>query len=79
MSHFYLSSKSKNNTRKWYFEYFIADYFPTLNKKDPVVTTQWVQQVFMLFLKISDFHPYPSRRFSLIFFSGNVMLAEHTK
>ena len=37
MSHFYFSSKSKNNMRKWYFEYFIADYFPTLNKKDPVV------------------------------------------
>ena len=36
MSQCYLSSKSKNNTRKWYFEYFIADYFPTLNKKDPV-------------------------------------------
>ena len=24
--------------KKWYFEYFIADYFPALNKKDPVVT-----------------------------------------
>ena len=36
MSQCYLSSKSKNNTRKWYYEYFIADYFPTLNKKDPV-------------------------------------------
>ena len=36
MSHCYLSVKAKNNTRKWYFEYFIADYFPTLNKKDPV-------------------------------------------
>ena len=30
-------SKFKNNTRKWYFEYFIADYFPTFNKKDPVL------------------------------------------
>ena len=36
MSHCYLPSKFKNNTRKWYFEYFIADYFPTFNKKDPV-------------------------------------------
>ena len=36
MSHCYLPSKFKNNTRKQYFEYFIADYFPTLNKKDPV-------------------------------------------
>ena len=36
MSHYYPSSKSKNNTRKRYFDYFIADYFPTLNKKDPV-------------------------------------------
>ena len=36
MSHCYLTSKFKNNTRKWYFEYFIADYFPTINKKDPV-------------------------------------------
>ena len=33
-----------------------------------IVTTQWVQQVFMLFLKICDFHPCPSRRLSLIFF-----------
>ena len=71
MSHYYLCSKSKTIMKKSYFEHFIADYFPTLNKKDPLVTTQWVQQVFMLFLKISDFHPYPSRRFSLIFFSGN--------
>ena len=38
MSHCYLSSKSKNNRRKWYFEYFIADYFPTLNKKRPCIT-----------------------------------------
>ena len=38
MSHYYLSSKSKINTRKRYFEYFIADYFPTLNKKDPVAS-----------------------------------------
>ena len=37
MSQSYLSSTSKNNTRKRYFEYFIADYFPTLNKKDPVL------------------------------------------
>ena len=22
--------------KKWYFECFIADYFPALNKKDPV-------------------------------------------
>ena len=40
MSHCYLSVKAKNNTRKWYFEYFIADYFPTLNKKDPVVSAR---------------------------------------
>ena len=37
MSHCYLPSKFKNNTRKWYFEYFIADYSQALNKKDPGV------------------------------------------
>ena len=37
MSQCYLSSKSKTSMKKWYFEYFIADYFPALNKKDPVV------------------------------------------
>ena len=37
MSHYYLCSKSKTIMKKSYFEYFIADYFPTLNKKDPVV------------------------------------------
>ena len=36
MSHCYLSSKSKNNMRKWYFESFIADNFWSFNKKDPV-------------------------------------------
>ena len=36
MSHYYLCSKSKTIMKKSYFEYFIADYFPTLNKKDPV-------------------------------------------
>ena len=44
MSQCYLSSKSKNNRRKGYFEYFIADYFPTLNKKDPVCSLQSVQR-----------------------------------
>ena len=37
MSHCYLCSKSKTNMKKWYFECFIPDYFPALNKKDPVV------------------------------------------
>ena len=36
MSHCYLSSKSKNNMRKWYFDSFIADNFWSFNKKDPV-------------------------------------------
>ena len=36
MSHCYLSSKAKNNMRKWYFESFIADNFWSFNKKDPV-------------------------------------------
>ena len=36
-----------------------------------IVTTQWVQQVFMLFLKIHDFQPYPSRRLCLIFFTSS--------
>ena len=36
MSHYYLCSKSKTIMKKAYFELFIADYFPTLNKKDPV-------------------------------------------
>ena len=38
MSHFYLCSKSKTIMKKSYFVYFIADYFPTLNKKDPVTS-----------------------------------------
>ena len=37
MSHYYLCSKSKTIMKKSYFEYFIADYFPTLNKKAPVL------------------------------------------
>ena len=36
MSHYYLCSKSKTILKNPYFEYFIANYFPTLNKKDPV-------------------------------------------
>ena len=36
MSHCYLCFKSQNNMKRWYFDYSIADYFPTLNKKDPV-------------------------------------------
>ena len=36
MSHCYLCCKSKTNMKKWYIEYFIADNFPALNKKDPV-------------------------------------------
>ena len=36
MSHYYLCSKSKTIMKKSYFEHFTADYFPTLNKKDPV-------------------------------------------
>ena len=36
MSHYYLCSKSKTIMKKSYCEFFIADYFPTLNKKDPV-------------------------------------------
>ena len=38
MSYCYLCSKSKTTMKKWYFECFIADYFPALNKKDPVVS-----------------------------------------
>ena len=38
MSHCYLCSKTKTNMKKWDFGYFIADYFPALNKKDPVFT-----------------------------------------
>ena len=37
MSHHYLCSKSKTIMKKSHFVYFKADYFPTLNKKDPVV------------------------------------------
>ena len=39
MSHHYLSSKSKTIMKKSHFVYFKADYFPTLNKKDPVDIT----------------------------------------
>ena len=33
MSHCYLCSKTKTNMKKWDFGYFIADYFPALNKQ----------------------------------------------
>ena len=36
MSLSYLCSKSKTNMKNSYFEYVITDYFPALNKKDPV-------------------------------------------
>ena len=42
MSHYYLCSKSKANMKKSYFEYFLADLFPTLNKKDPVLGNWWL-------------------------------------
>ena len=38
MSQCYLGSESKNSMTKFYFEVFIANYFYTFNKKDPVVT-----------------------------------------
>ena len=63
MSHCYLSSKSKNNTRKWYFEYFIADYFPTLNKKDPVLIRTILVLNRTLFFRIV-WTPLPTRRSS---------------
>ena len=37
MFHYYLRSKSKTNVKKWYFEYFIADYFLSLFIEHPVV------------------------------------------
>ena len=36
MSQCYLGSESKNSMTKFYFEVFIANYFYTFNKKDPV-------------------------------------------
>ena len=36
MSHCYLCFKSKPIMKKSFFELFIVDYIPTLNKKDPV-------------------------------------------
>ena len=36
MSHCYLSFKSKINMKKWYFEYFLADYFLSLFYEHPV-------------------------------------------
>ena len=36
MSHCYLFFRSKTNMKKWYFEYFIADYFLTLFYEHPV-------------------------------------------
>jgi len=45
MSHCYLSSKSKNNMRKWYFESFIADNFWSFNKKDPVVLVKENEEI----------------------------------
>ena len=56
MSHCYLSSKSKNNTGKWYFEYFIADYFPTLNKKDPVYLCNYAMDLAKKSVKLKIFH-----------------------
>ena len=38
MSHCYLCFKFKTNLKKLYVECFMAVYFPTLNKKDPVYT-----------------------------------------
>ena len=36
MSHYYLHSKSKTEIKKWYFDYFIADYFLSLFYEHPV-------------------------------------------
>ena len=36
MSQCYLGSESKTSMKKLYFEVFIANYFYTFNKKDPV-------------------------------------------
>ena len=36
MSQCYLGSESKTSMTKLYFEVFIANYFYTFNKKDPV-------------------------------------------
>ena len=40
MSQCYLGSESKTSMTKLYFEVFIANYFYTFNKKDPVYTEQ---------------------------------------
>ena len=48
MSHYYLCSKSKTTMKKSYIEYFIADNFPTLNKKDPVVVKTQINDAAML-------------------------------
>ena len=48
MSHYYLCSMSKTIMKKSYFVYFIADYFPTLNKKDPVAwqdSSLWIPSI----------------------------------
>ena len=37
MFHCYLCSRSKTNMKKWYFEYFIADYFLSLFYEQAVV------------------------------------------
>ena len=37
MSQCYLGSESKTSMTKLYFEVFIANYFYTFNKKDPVL------------------------------------------
>ena len=41
MPHCYLGSKAKTNTKKWYFELFIANSYLSFNKKDPVFMQQW--------------------------------------
>ena len=48
MSQCYLGSESKNSMTKFYFEVFIANYFYTFNKKDPVVTYLYIILYFII-------------------------------
>ena len=65
---FYQNSSFFESLKKWHFSPTLMTFWAI------IVTTHWVQQVFMLFLKIHDFHPYPSRRPSLIFFQYQHLL-----
>ena len=49
MSHCYLCFKSKTNMKKWYFEYFIADYFLSLFYEQAVEIVKYTRDNVLAF------------------------------